>query len=113
VRTLRHDFPGTPPINIRRHILRDADSAAQYQRAPVLTLFNNGECVRSDNASFDIKQEVLGRTNRLLSFHYKFRIRLSTHRIENTASNSSILACVFVAADSVYRAVAYQCPSLR
>jgi hypothetical protein len=53
-----------------------------------------------------IKQEVLGRTNHLFSFRYILSISYDTDGIENTASNTySIVACVFVAAGSVYRAV--------
>jgi hypothetical protein len=42
-----------------------------------------------------MEQGVLGRTNRLLSFHYLLSIRYGTDHIENTASNSSSVACVF------------------
>jgi hypothetical protein len=44
-------------------------------------------------------QEVLGRTSRLLPFHYVLSIWYDTDRIENNTSESiSIVACVFVAA---------------
>jgi hypothetical protein len=44
------------------------------------------------------KQNVLGRTNHLLSFHYVLNIRYDMDHIENTASNSSsIVACAFTA----------------
>jgi hypothetical protein len=43
-------------------------------------------------------QEVLGRINRILSFHYTLSIWHDTDPIENTESNSSIIGCVFVAA---------------
>jgi hypothetical protein len=46
----------------------------------------------------ELKQEVLGRTNRLLSFHYILNILYGTDRTENTASKISAVACVFVAA---------------
>jgi hypothetical protein len=43
------------------------------------------------------KQEVLGRTNCLLSIHYILYIQYDTERIEKTMSNSfSIFASVFV-----------------
>jgi hypothetical protein len=45
----------------------------------------------------NIRQEVVGRTNRLLCFHYILRIRYDTDRIENIISNSSIVVCVFIA----------------
>jgi hypothetical protein len=41
-----------------------------------------------------IEQEVLGRTNRLLSFHYKLRVGVTTDRIENITTNSSIAVCI-------------------
>jgi hypothetical protein len=44
-----------------------------------------------------IKQEVLGRINSLPYFHYILSILYDTDRIDNTASNSSIVACVFFA----------------
>jgi hypothetical protein len=45
------------------------------------------------------KQEVLGRTNLLLSFHYVLNILYGRDRIKNTASNSpSIVEYVFFAA---------------
>jgi hypothetical protein len=43
------------------------------------------------------KQEVLGRTDRLLSFHYIYY----NDRIENTTSSSSVVAYVFVARGNV------------
>jgi hypothetical protein len=43
------------------------------------------------------QQEVLGRTNRLFSFHYILNIWHDTDHTENTAPNSSsIVACVIV-----------------
>jgi hypothetical protein len=40
----------------------------------------------------DEEQKVLGRINRLLSFHYILSILYNTDCIENTASNSSVVA---------------------
>jgi hypothetical protein len=42
-----------------------------------------------------IKQEVLGRTDSLLSFHYILNILYNMDRTENTASSSSSIACAF------------------
>jgi hypothetical protein len=42
-----------------------------------------------------IKQEVLGRTNRLLSFRYILSILYDTDGIENTASNIFLLFHVY------------------
>jgi hypothetical protein len=38
-----------------------------------------------------IEQEVLGRTNRLLSFHYKLKVGLGTDRIENMSNSSAVV----------------------
>jgi hypothetical protein len=54
----------------------------------------------TDNQQINCRnQQVLGRTNNLLSFHNILGIWYDTDRIENTVSgSSSIDACVFVAA---------------
>jgi hypothetical protein len=58
--------------------------------------FRSTKCV---NDFLLLKQEVLRRTNRLLSFRYTLSIWYEKDRIQNTASNgSSIAACLFVAA---------------
>jgi hypothetical protein len=54
---------------------------------------------------FEAKQKILGRTSSRFSFHYILSIRCDTEGIGNTASNSSIVECVFVAPERVYRAV--------
>jgi hypothetical protein len=47
-----------------------------------------------------LKQEVLGRTNCLFTFHYTLSIGYDMDGTENTASNSSpIVAYVFVASE--------------
>jgi hypothetical protein len=54
-----------------------------------------------------ILQEVLGRTNRLVYFHYILSILYDTDRIENTASNSySIINIYSLRQERVYRDVA-------
>jgi hypothetical protein len=45
-----------------------------------------------------VKQEVLGRNNRLLSVHNKLRVGLGEDLIENTAFHSFVVACESVAA---------------
>jgi hypothetical protein len=54
----------------------------------------------------ELKQEVLGRTNRLLSSHYILSIIYGTDRIENTTSESSAVACGVVDAGTCLLAVA-------
>jgi hypothetical protein len=50
-----------------------------------------------------MKQEVLARNNRLLSFHYILSILYEAARIENAACNSSsVISCVFVAAGTYF-----------
>jgi hypothetical protein len=54
--------------------------------------------LRMNHSKPNLTQEVLGRTNRLISFHYIFSISYDTDRIENIASNgSSIFVFVFLA----------------
>jgi hypothetical protein len=60
-----------------------------------------------------IKQNVLGRTNRLLSFRYILSILYDTDGLENTATIISyIVVCAFFAVGNFYRTVVEEWPSL-
>lgn len=50
-----------------------------------------------------LEQEVLGKTNCLLSFRYILCILFDTDFTENTTSNSSIVAGLLVAEGTVFR----------
>jgi hypothetical protein len=49
-----------------------------------------------------LEQEVLGKTNCLLSFHCILCILFDTERTENTTFNSYIVVCLFVAVGTVF-----------
>jgi hypothetical protein len=52
--------------------------------------------IGEDVGNYYFKQEVQGRINCLLSFHYILGISYAKDCTENSASNSSIVACIFV-----------------
>jgi hypothetical protein len=57
----------------------------------------NFQCSRGHVLSFQSEQEILGRTDCFLSFHYIFSIWYDTNCIGNIASNSSVVSCIYVA----------------
>jgi hypothetical protein len=70
-------------------------------------LFGRPNRIWKDNIEIYLKQEILGKTNRLLSFHYILSILHDTDCRENIVPNhSSDVACVFIAVGTYLRVVA-------